>query len=499
MTANQFESWRGTRNRNSMQSNPIQFAEPLSSDLSKILGAIDDVNSDGVTNPDLGLKVAMALLQKAEADGTLKSDDEKVIVFLTDGRPRGNLNGVYNDLTDIGTNCQNSASPAFEAMQKGYTIYTIGLGGGDIRDQDEDNLERWAECTGGMYMKAKNADALQGIFDDIYEKVDAKISYKTVCGGCQQVTVTGDPRPIELVFAIGSSGSMEVNDPTDPTRLRVSAAQTFVDKLQSGKDKIGVVSWNGCGSEGAGYVRNCDTLRSEVDRTNGYMTSSEFESWRGGTSRNNAQSNPIQFVEPMTYDKAIIKSAIGRVNSDGLTNPDLGLKVAIDMLDKGANSQDGEHVIVFLTDGRPRGILNGESNTLTDIGVNCNSASSPAFHAMQKGYRLYTVGLGGGDIRTEDEAKLQRWAQCTGGQYRKAADANALAVVYDEIFRDVQGNSEVKTICSGATPSPTPNPTKNPTAQPTTNCRNRNQSCSGNNECCSGLTCKGGWGNRKCN
>lgn len=162
--------------------------------------------------------------------------------------------------------------------------------------------------------------------------------------------------PIELVFAIDSSGSMEVNSPTDPGRIRVTAAQTFVDKLDNGKDKVGVVSWNGCGSEGS-YNRNCDTDRNEVDITIGYMTASEFESWRGSSSRNSMKSNPIQFVEPMSYDTNLIKTAIGNVNSDGLTNPDLGLKVAMDHLDKEANSLDGEHVIVFLTDGRPRGTL----------------------------------------------------------------------------------------------------------------------------------------------
>jgi Mg-chelatase subunit ChlD len=526
-TAAQFESWRGSTNRNSMQSNPIQFVEPLSSNLVKISDAIGDVNSDGVTNPDLGLKVAIALLEKAEADGTLNSDDEKVIVFLTDGRPRGNLNNEYNVLTDIGTDCKNSASPAYVAMQKGYTIYTIGLGGGDIREEDEDNLERWAQCTGGMYMKASDANALEGVFSNIYEKVEAKISYKTVCGECHEVVVPGSIRPIELVFAIDSSGSMEVISPTDPNRLRVTAAQNFVDKLDATKDKVGVVSWNGCGTEGS-YVRNCDTLRNDVDRSTGYMTSSEFESWRGSNNRNSMQSNPIQFVEPMSYDLALIKSAIGDVNSDGVTNPDLGLKVAMDMLDKGANSLDGEHVIVFLTDGRPRGVLNGKYNTLTDIGINCDNVSSPAYIAKQKGYTIYAVGLGGGDIRVEDEDNLERWAQCTGGMYKKAADANSLASIYDEIYNDVQGKSMVKIICSdGAvvgtsaqvppptpnptksptpnptknpTPFPTPNPTKNPTPQPTDNCLSCGDLCSGNEGgCCAGYTCKANfWGTKKC-
>ncbi|KAG7367668.1 outer membrane adhesin like protein [Nitzschia inconspicua] len=447
MTAAQFEAWRGSKNRNSMRANPIQFVEPLTKDLARISTAINSVNSDGLTNPNLGLRVAMAMLDQALAAGTLASTDEKVIVFLTDGRPRGSVNGVLNQLTDIGANCQNTASPAYEAMQKGYTIYTIGLGGGDIRPQDEANLERWSTCTGGVYLKANNAGALEGIFSEIYDKVDSVVSYKTVCGECRDVVVESDPRPIELVFAIDSSGSMEVVSPTDPNRLRVTAAQNFVDRLNSNKDKVGVISWNGCGSEGGGYVRNCDTNHIDVDLTNGYLTSAEFEMQRGTKNRNSMQINPIQFAEPMSQDMILVKKAIGTVNSDGLTNPDLGLKVAMDLLDKGATSPDGERVIVFLTDGRPRGTVNGRVNTLTDIGVNCDKVSSPAYSAMQKGYKIYAVGLGGGDIRPEDEAMLQRWAQCTGGTYQKATNAAALAGIYDKIYNDVKGSSMIKRIC----------------------------------------------------
>ncbi|KAG7372857.1 cytochrome c [Nitzschia inconspicua] len=316
---------------------------------------------------------------------------------------------------------------------------------------------------------------------------------------------------------------MEVVSPTDPNRLRVTAAQNFVDKLNSSKDKVGVVSWNGCGSEGGSYVRNCDTDQNEVDQINGYLTSAQFELQRGSQSRNSMQINPIQFSEPMTKDMALVKKAIGTVNSDGLTNPDLGLKVAMDLLDKGATSVDGERVIVFLTDGQPRGTSNGRVNSLTDIGVNCDKVTSPAYAAMQKGYKIYAVGLGGGDIRPEDEARLQRWAQCTGGTYQKATNAAALAGIYDKIYSDVKGNAMVKRVCREAgidtksiqaplptpsptlvptfgptripTPSPTnaptPSPTRNPTPQPTNTCFTSGKCCDSNpNGCCSGLTCK---------
>ncbi|KAG7372858.1 outer membrane adhesin like protein [Nitzschia inconspicua] len=561
MTASQFEAWRGSKDRNSMRANPIQFVEPLTKDLTRISTAINSVNSDGVTNPNLGLRVAMAMLDQALAAGTLASTDEKVIVFLTDGRPRGSLNGAVNELTDIGANCQNTASPAHEAMQKGYTIYTIGLGGGDIRAEDEVKLDRWAKCTGGTYAMANNAAALEGIFTDIYKKVDLTVSYKTICGEDPTIELTAEPtagptkkptaqptevptskptnkpsgaptnpptplptaaptnaptqkptaapttsptqkptaaptnvptpsptnkptpspttaptnpptrqptaapttaptpaptavptlsptllptgtptgkpthecvqvkveepgqkKPVGLVFAIDSSGSMEVVSPTDPSRLRVKAAQNFVSKLQNGKDVVGVMSWNGCGSEGSSYTRTCTTPFNSV-ALNSYMTASQFEAWRGSKDRNSMRANPIQFVEPLTKDLTRISTAINSVNSDGVTNPNLGLRVAMAMLDQalaaGTLASTDEKVIVFLTDGRPRGSLNGAVNELTDIGANCQNTASPAYEAMQKGYTIYTIGLGGGDIRAEDEANLDQMHRrdiCNGQQ-----------------------------------------------------------------------------------
>lgn len=86
---------------------------------------------------------------------------------------------------------------------------------------------------------------------------------------CAEVKVetVGEKKRVGLVFASDSSGSMEVNSPTDPNRVRVTAAQRFVNKLHSGKDKVGVVSWNGFGSTG-GYVRDCDNPRNTVDLDN---------------------------------------------------------------------------------------------------------------------------------------------------------------------------------------------------------------------------------------
>jgi hypothetical protein len=169
---------------------------------------------------------------------------------------------------------------------------------------------------------------------------------------------------------------------------------------------------------------------------------------------------------------------------------------------------------------------------MTDIGINCDNAASPAFDAMQKGYSIYTIGLGGGDIRSVDEEMMKRWAKCTGGVYKQADSANALANVYDEIYKLVQGKSIVKKVCSGnadaaqvlslptskpvsaptqqpvltptsrpSTMNPTQPPTKSPTPRPTNKCFASGDCCDSNTSgCCAGLTCKSsGWsGSKKC-
>jgi Ca-activated chloride channel family protein len=112
---------------------------------------------------------------------------------------------------------------------------------------------------------------------------------------------TGRITPMDIVFALDSSGSMSWNDPGD---LRISASKSFVDKMDSTRDQAGVVSWD----------------------------------------------DGIDFTQSLTSDFALAKSKIDAVDSSGGTNLDVGLNAAIGVLDSG-KQVDASWVIIMLSNG----------------------------------------------------------------------------------------------------------------------------------------------------
>lgn len=141
--------------------------------------------------------------------------------------------------------------------------------------------------------------------------------------------------PIDVVFAIDSSGSMTVNDPTN---LRLSAAKSFVDKLDSSRDQGGVVSWD----------------------------------------------TGVNFSFGLTQDFAALKTNIDNVDASGGTNLNVGLNGAISMLDANTRVGPSTEAIIFLTDG---------VGTYTPAG-----SGGPAADAAGKGYVIYSIALGGASV-----------------------------------------------------------------------------------------------------
>lgn len=157
-----------------------------------------------------------------------------------------------------------------------------------------------------------------------YEETTVTI---TVTGaGGTSTTIT----PLDVVFAIDSSGSMSWNDPGG---LRKTAAKSFVDKMDAARDLAGVVSWD----------------------------------------------DGIDFTFALSNDFTAVKNQIDTVDSSGGTNLDAGLSSAIGLLDAGKQT-DSIPVIIFLTDG---------DGTYTYA-----ASSGPASVAAAKGYVIYSIGLG---------------------------------------------------------------------------------------------------------
>lgn len=141
--------------------------------------------------------------------------------------------------------------------------------------------------------------------------------------------------PIDVVFAIDSSGSMTVNDPSN---LRITAAKSLVDDLDSTRDQGGVVSWD----------------------------------------------DNIDFTFGLTQDFAALKTNIDNVDADGFTDLNAGLTSAIAMLDANTRVGASTEAIIFLTDG---------------VGAYTPAGSGgPAADAANKGYVIYSVALGGASV-----------------------------------------------------------------------------------------------------
>lgn len=131
----------------------VDFSVPLTSNFSKIISRLRDINSEGGTNLNVGLRGAIDLLNLDQREGAIK-----VIIFLTDGV------GDYTSPND-------PTSPISAAIRNNYIVYTIGLG-----DKiDESILTEIADVTGGRYIHAKDAESLISVFEEIRNDI-AKIA-----------------------------------------------------------------------------------------------------------------------------------------------------------------------------------------------------------------------------------------------------------------------------------------------------------------------------------
>ena len=183
-------------------------------------------------------------------------------------------------------------------------------------------------------------------------------------------TGTATSSAADVVFAIDSSGSMSSSDPTN---LRLTASQNFIDQMDPTKDQAGAVDWD-------------DT---------------------------------VEGTQPLTNNFAQVKTFIGNIDASGGTDLDGGLNAAINVMNSGAKPSSS-HVIIFLTDG-------GGSYTPS------GQPGSPADNAASLGYVIYSVGLGQGVYAPP----LQDMATATGGQYYFAADASALDPIFNAIFQQI--------------------------------------------------------------
>lgn len=143
---------------------------------------IDTLNSRNQTKPGGSTNIADALEEAIEAlDNDPphygRSGAAKIIILMTDGQPNtaSNLRPKHQECHDMNHLWPGNDSSAFDcsiyfanmARDKGIIIFGITLGDG----ADQELMQTIAERTGGIHRHAEEAEALDGIFDELYNRI----------------------------------------------------------------------------------------------------------------------------------------------------------------------------------------------------------------------------------------------------------------------------------------------------------------------------------------
>jgi VWFA-related protein len=183
--------------------------------------------------------------------------------------------------------------------------------------------------------------------------------------------VQGGEQPVTAVMMIDQSGSMESSSKMQDAK---SAASTFLDHLENGRDRVGVLAFNSSTTELGSLRLIDDAVRSDLD------------------------------------------SRIRNLDADGGTAYYDTIYQAIDML----RGVEGRKVVLALTDGQDTSSSRGR-NTVTQ-------------HAQDNLVVIYTIGLG----RDVERSDLERIAEETRGEYYEEPTGSELADLYAGMAQGLQ-------------------------------------------------------------
>lgn len=148
---------------------------------------------------------------------------------------------------------------------------------------------------------------------------------------------------------------------------------------------------------------------------------------------------------PLTFDGATVATML-RDSVVGLAGRETAIGDAIALAVKRLRDQpDGQRVLILLTDGQ------NTAGTLDPL--------EAAQLAEQAGVRIYTIGIGGGQVGIRspfgmrllrrgsdyDPATLKRIAEATGGRFFSATNLDELAAIYSELDRLEPSEREERT------------------------------------------------------
>jgi len=306
----------------------------------------------------------------------------------------GDLSGAL-EITSLAGDGQLSgapgqAGPAYDISLAGGTQglesaeitirYDEALSGGD----EADLRLFWLDEETGFWQPAAAAQAIDTAANTVTAAVEHFSIYAifnvrnwnatltALAGTCEEGGGGGGGGEVvfvDVAFVLDSSGSMSWNDPQG---FRRTAAKLFVDAMLP-EDRGAVV---------------------------------DFDS-------------SARLFQSLTSDKAALKAAIDRIDSNGGTNIAAGVRLGITALAPSDDPLRGK-IMILLTDG-----VGFWDPSL--IGV-----------AVAERITIYTIGLGSG----VNQAQLQSIATGTGGQYFHVANAADLPDVFREIDDEIDGGKD---------------------------------------------------------
>lgn len=192
-----------------------------------------------------------------------------------------------------------------------------------------------------------------------------------------------------IVFVTDESGSMEG---TDPEKLRYEAIRRFVGLTAQTGNYLGSVSFN-------------DKIASQqkIQAVEGFEQKNEF------ANRIVMNSGP------------------------GWTNIGLGLKTAVETLDKDRN-QSLPSAIILLTDGNTE--MGDDEQTQQSLALKADAIES----ARRSEYKIYTICLNTNG--SADSAEMQQIAFATGGEFTEVTNSKDLADVETVYYKMIFGSAD---------------------------------------------------------
>ena len=238
--------------------------------------------------------------------------------------------------------------------------------------------------------------------------------------------------PLDVEIILDTSGSMGSNPSGSPSHTRLYWAEAAATQLVNQLDANGGVG-GASGLHHVGLTRFSDTT-STVVLALGTSTAMQVNTAISGLTTSNG-----------TPFKTGMSTGAGDLSADKRTT---------------ANGLTVQHVIVFLSDGRPDPDQgpNGALATTTS-GQRPTAANLASFQAPADTIYSIAIGSGGGSGSNLVDLGLMKLLAKPSSDYYNVVDSSLLPTLFSGIFTQIA--------CPTATPTPVPTPTLPPTEAPT--------------------------------